>query len=152
MGRTPELSSGSIRPLTCLVKCPDVSVATMQPRVFGNRWVGLNLQIQSIWLCKMIEGKHLKTEPEQVPNQPVHIKFDFFQGKIQGGMAPGQGINMSVTARNSPAAPGGFSTVTLLLMCLDSSPPAMNLDPVKIGKLSYSWNQYPHQIICGPAG
>ncbi|KAJ7648417.1 hypothetical protein B0H17DRAFT_1148097 [Mycena rosella] len=30
MGWTPELSSGYIRPLTRLVKCPDVSVATMQ--------------------------------------------------------------------------------------------------------------------------
>ncbi|KAJ7687967.1 hypothetical protein B0H17DRAFT_1135977 [Mycena rosella] len=36
MGRTPELSSGYIQPLTRLVKCPDVSVATMQPRVVGN--------------------------------------------------------------------------------------------------------------------
>ncbi|KAJ6601876.1 hypothetical protein DFH09DRAFT_1069425 [Mycena vulgaris] len=54
---------------------------------------------------------------------------------------------MSVTTRNSPAAPGGLSTATLLLMCLDSSPPAMNLDPVKIQKSSYSWNQYPHWII-----
>ncbi|KAJ6584157.1 hypothetical protein DFH09DRAFT_1275158 [Mycena vulgaris] len=32
----PELSSGNIQPLTRLVKCSDVSVATMQQCVFGN--------------------------------------------------------------------------------------------------------------------